>query len=125
LSKKVQSNVTPAPAQTGTRVQHFFTVAVASCTVTQQRDGVQAECIFPFTHGGVTYRACISAGRTDPWCPTRLNVDTGEGDNMFPDADGFWGLCGKECPIDPHDGNNLSLLFYDGIFIVKKSCLRE
>jgi hypothetical protein len=73
----------------------FPTGVVTSCSVKQQSDDVEAECIFPFTRNGVTYRACTSVGSNYPWCPTRLGV---------PDADGFWGFCGKECPFDPHEG---------------------
>ncbi len=79
----------------------FPTDSVASCSVSQQRNAIQAECIFPFTHGGVPYHACTSASRTDPWCPTRLGVSVEKG---------FWGFCGKECPSDPHDGIYVILL---------------
>ncbi len=90
----------------------FPTDVVASCSVKQQRDDIEAECIFPFTHNGVTYRACTSVGRTNPWCPTRMDVDY---------EDGFWGFCGKECPLDSHDGNNeILLLLTLHIGVIKK-----
>ena len=58
------------------------------------------ECIFPFTHLGITHTACtrhaIETTEQDlPWCSTKVTAD---GVHLI----GEWGVCGHEyeCPFE-------------------------
>jgi hypothetical protein len=56
----------------------------------------KAECIFPFKIDGVLYRACTTAIKNKPWCPTKVD----KFGRPFSDHEGFWGYCEKEDPLD-------------------------
>ena len=48
------------------------------------------ECVFPFTHEGVTHTACTTIGGTShPWCSTKT-------DENGKYLDGHWGYCNMD-----------------------------
>ena len=52
-------------------------------------------CVFPFTLGGVTYKACSMFTLARPICSTMVD-DNG----VHIGGQGYWGYCDPECPCD-------------------------
>ena len=57
-----------------------------------------AQCIFPFTFGGIEYFECTYNGNyeneTKPWCSTKVDYMGNHIGNQ-----GNWGYCGEDCPL--------------------------
>ena len=64
----------------------------ASGCSTVDGEVVDAQCVFPFTHQGITYCGCNADYADEIWCSTKT-------DHMGRHVTGNWGVCSEECPI--------------------------
>ena len=80
-------------------INYWFSILIESddCHTNGGADP-SAQCIFPFTFGGIEYFECTYNGNyeneTKPWCSTKVDYMGNHIGNQ-----GNWGYCGEDCPL--------------------------
>ena len=79
------------------RYSKSFFLGLGSCTVKENKSGLNARCIFPFVFDGVSFTGCTNYDdrTSNPWCSTKTDEQ-----GRHVGEQGHWGECPSSCPTD-------------------------